>query len=79
LNGLSLCNITNVGKNLLKSVTFYSITKAILKLLQRNPAMRLGSGKGDAEEIKAHEYFRDVNWDDIYFKFYFFGGFWGEC
>lgn len=41
------------GTNLLKS------------LLQRNPAKRLGSGKGDAEEIKAHPYFKDVNWRNV--------------
>ncbi|TFY57868.1 hypothetical protein EVG20_g8375 [Dentipellis fragilis] len=35
------------------------------KLLTRDPARRLGSGKGDAEEIKRHPFFKDVNWDDI--------------
>ena len=33
----------------------------------KNPKERLGS-KGDAEEIKKHPYFKDVNWDDVYNK-----------
>lgn len=35
------------------------------QLLTRDPNRRLGSGKGDAEEIKAHPFFKDVNWDDV--------------
>lgn len=35
------------------------------KLLTRDPARRLGSGKGDAEEIKRHPFFKDVNFDDV--------------
>lgn len=38
------------------------------KLLTRDPARRLGSGQTDAEEIKAHPFFRDVNWDDMFHK-----------
>ncbi|CDU23532.1 probable protein kinase C [Sporisorium scitamineum] len=38
------------------------------KLLTRDPARRLGSGPTDAEEIKAHPFFRDINWDDIFNK-----------
>ncbi|KDN47332.1 hypothetical protein K437DRAFT_99551 [Tilletiaria anomala UBC 951] len=40
----------------------------LTQLLQRDPNKRLGSGPNDAEEIKAHPYFRDVNWDDIFHK-----------
>lgn len=36
-----------------------------MKLLTRDPNRRLGSGKADAEEIKAHPFFKDVNWDDV--------------
>lgn len=32
------------------------------------PHLRLGAGPGDAEEIKSHAYFRDVNFDDVYHK-----------
>ncbi|CAA7261465.1 unnamed protein product [Cyclocybe aegerita] len=35
------------------------------KLLTRDPARRLGSGKEDAEEIKRQPFFKDVNWDDV--------------
>lgn len=38
------------------------------KLLTRDPARRLGSGKGDAEEIKRHPFFKDVSFDDIFNK-----------
>ena len=39
-----------------------------LQLLTRDPARRLGSGKGDAEEIKRHPFFKDVSFDDIFNK-----------
>ncbi|KAJ3380926.1 Serine/threonine kinase [Lobulomyces angularis] len=35
------------------------------KLLMKNPNLRLGSGPGDGEEIKAHPYFRGVVWEDV--------------
>ncbi|KII86671.1 hypothetical protein PLICRDRAFT_43314 [Plicaturopsis crispa FD-325 SS-3] len=38
------------------------------KLLTRDPTRRLGSGKTDAQEIKAQPFFKDVNWDDILHK-----------
>lgn len=37
-------------------------------LLVKVPTNRLGSGPTDAEEIKAHAYFRNVNFDDVYHK-----------
>ena len=37
-------------------------------LLQREPSKRLGGGIRDALEIKEHDYFKDVNWDDVYNK-----------
>lgn len=37
--------------------------------MQRNPAKRLGSGKGDAEEIKAHPFFNTINWNDVFEMF----------
>src|SRR6266481_941805 len=33
-----------------------------------DPTRRLGSGKTDAEEIKKHPFFKDVNFDDIFNK-----------
>jgi classical protein kinase C len=38
------------------------------KLLTRDPAKRLGAGPTDADEIKAHPFFRDINWDDMFHK-----------
>ena len=37
----------------------------IVKLLNRDPKNRLGSGPGDAEEIKQHPFFADLNWDEV--------------
>jgi len=37
-------------------------------LLQKDPLKRLGGGIRDALEIKEHEYFKGVNWDDVYNK-----------
>lgn len=37
----------------------------ILALLNRNPSKRLGSTDKDAEEVKNHEFFANVNWDEI--------------
>ena len=36
-------------------------------LLEKDPMKRLG-GKKDAEEIKEHKYFNDVDWNKIYKK-----------
>ncbi|ODN84467.1 hypothetical protein L202_00413 [Cryptococcus amylolentus CBS 6039] len=38
------------------------------RLLTRDPERRLGAGPGDAEDIKKHTFFRDVNFDDVYHK-----------
>ncbi|GAB7362758.1 hypothetical protein MBLNU230_g3063t1, partial [Neophaeotheca triangularis] len=38
------------------------------KLLTREPELRLGSGPTDAQEIMSHAFFRNINWEDIYFK-----------
>lgn len=35
------------------------------KLLNRNPAKRLGAING-SEEIKAHPYFKDIDWNKVY-------------
>lgn len=35
------------------------------RLLVRDPKNRLGSGERDAEEIKTHPFFHDVNWDAL--------------
>lgn len=40
----------------------------LIQLLTRDPTRRLGSGKSDAEEIKRHPFFKDVNFDDVLHK-----------
>ena len=37
----------------------------ILLLLNRNPTKRLGSNCEDASDIKAHEFFADLDWDKV--------------
>ncbi len=34
----------------------------MVSLLVRNPENRLGAGKGDAEELKRHPWFRPIDW-----------------
>jgi serine/threonine protein kinase len=40
----------------------------IQKLLCKEPESRLGSGTNGAEQVMAHAFFSDVNWDDLYHK-----------
>jgi hypothetical protein len=36
--------------------------------LVKDPTKRLGAGRGDADDIKIHPFFRSVNWDDTLHK-----------
>lgn len=36
--------------------------------MTRDPARRLGASEADAEDIKRHLFFKDVNFDDVYNK-----------
>lgn len=38
------------------------------KLLTREPELRLGAGPNDAQDVMAHAFFSNINWDDIYYK-----------
>ncbi|EGR33658.1 protein kinase domain protein [Ichthyophthirius multifiliis] len=42
----------------------------IQQLLNKNPDERLGAGKNDAQEIKNHIFFKNVNWFDVQQKFF---------
>ncbi|ORX61007.1 kinase-like protein, partial [Piromyces finnis] len=44
-----------------------SAKNLIIRLLRKNPAVRLGSKKG-AEEVKTHIFFRKINWNKVYNK-----------
>ena len=35
------------------------------RLLIRDPKLRLGSGPGDAADLKAHPFFREVDWERL--------------
>jgi serine/threonine protein kinase len=43
-------------------------TTCSLQLLTRDPTRRLGASEADAEDIKRHLFFKDVNFDDVYNK-----------
>lgn len=36
-----------------------------VRLLHKDPNQRLGSGPSDAEEIKSHPWFEQINWEKI--------------
>ena len=36
--------------------------------MNRDPKLRLGAGKEGVKEIKAHPFFSNISWDDIYNK-----------
>ncbi|GFY77106.1 hypothetical protein TNIN_106981 [Trichonephila inaurata madagascariensis] len=38
------------------------------KLMRRSVSQRLGSGPDDAEPIKKHPFFQEINWDDLFMK-----------
>ena len=59
----------NIEKGDLQIPKFVSDKAAALlrALLQKDPEKRLGF-KGDVDEIKSHEYFKGVNWKDVYDK-----------
>ena len=40
----------------------------MIGLLQKDPKKRLGGGIRDAEEIKEHKFFEDVDWKHLYHK-----------
>ncbi|CAF1272561.1 unnamed protein product, partial [Didymodactylos carnosus] len=42
----------------------------IRNLLRRQVSHRLGNGPEDAEALKSHQFFRHLNWDDVYNKRY---------
>lgn len=46
-----------------------TIARDLIKcLLHRDPSKRLGSGAGDAEEVKSHMFFKDTNWAEVLSK-----------
>jgi len=41
------------------------VRSLIMGLLTVEPTLRLGSGITDAEEIKSHNFFKDIDWDEV--------------
>eukprot|EP00826_Nyctotherus_ovalis_P041038 TRINITY_DN4092_c0_g1_i2.p2 TRINITY_DN4092_c0_g1~~TRINITY_DN4092_c0_g1_i2.p2 ORF type:complete len:177 (-),score=38.68 TRINITY_DN4092_c0_g1_i2:43-573(-) len=56
----------NIQSGPLKLPLFLSpnASNLIIALLNRNPHKRLGAGKEDANAIKKHPWFADINWED---------------
>lgn len=55
----------NIQKGYLKIPSNLSIDakSLLIGLLNRNPQKRLGASKYDAEDIKKHPFFKDINWE----------------
>jgi len=49
-------------------LTLPRLTNTRHQLLTKDPARRLGASEADASEIKAHLFFKDTNWDDVFHK-----------
>jgi len=47
-----------------------SAKSLLSSLLNRNPQRRIGAGFRGAEEIKEHEFFKDIDWVKVYNKEY---------
>jgi len=54
----------NIESGALKLPFYLSkeVSNLIVSLLNRNPQERLGAGKDDANEIKQHPWFKDIDW-----------------
>jgi len=37
----------------------------MMRLLEKDPVKRLGSGPGEAKEIMDHAFFKEINWEDL--------------
>lgn len=40
-------------------------TDLLLNLLEKDPALRLGSGPNDSDDIKAHPFFENIDWEKL--------------
>ena len=68
MNGINVNHINNSNAPIFFPAFFSEEVKKFISNLMRNePDLRLG-GKEDVEEVKKYEYFKDINWDNIYNK-----------
>ncbi|KAJ3393354.1 Serine/threonine kinase [Entophlyctis sp. JEL0112] len=61
-------NMNKDAADLLRKVEEYICIQFLNKaqqLMAKDPNSRLGGGVNDAEDIKGHQYFSSVNWDDV--------------
>ena len=59
-------NINEYKKEIILPNNFSEESKdLIIKLLNKDPKKRLGSGKNGFNNLKNHEYFKNINWDDL--------------
>ena len=59
-------NINEYKKEIILPNNFSEESKdLIIKLLNIDPKKRLGSGKNGFNNLKNHEYFKNINWDDL--------------
>ena len=55
-----------VNKQVSMKSYFSPAASSLLKqLLERDPSKRIGCGPDDAEELKRHEFFADIDWDAV--------------
>ena len=40
----------------------------VMRLLQQKPEKRLGHGENGSEKVKVHPFFRNIDWDKLYFR-----------
>lgn len=57
-------NIKSAPLKIPKGISL-DLKNLLVHLLTRNPQKRLGAGPLDAEEVKSHPWFNDINWDDV--------------
>lgn len=41
------------------------VSNLLQKLLERDPKKRIGCAEGDADELRAHPWFSDINWEKV--------------
>ena len=56
-----------ITDNEIKMLPIFSAvaTKLLQGLLHKNPKKRLGNGKNGIQNIKDHEFFREINWEAL--------------
>jgi len=59
--------LTNISNKNVEMKPYFSeeVSSLLKKLLERNPKKRIGCKEADADEIRAHPWFSDINWDKV--------------